>query len=385
MFLDDAPGAMPRSASRTVALVALGALLVCTVTVRVAARAFPESYSPARVSWPASHLLTGWARYDAGWYAHIATRGYSYTPGQQSPVAFFPAYPVAIRGLGALGVDTFIAGVLLTVLCGLAAVVLFTRWATGLKGEEAARDAGLLLVLYPFAYYLYGAMYSDALFLLWVVGAFYLLERGQLLPAVLLGALATAARPVAPALVLGLLVRRLEWKHQRGARWSLRDGLPVLAALGLVVYVLYLWHAFGEPLAFAKVQSAPGWDQQPGWRTWLKVRWFRGFNASMTLGDGLRLVGHAAFSVGALALVWPTVKRLGWGYGAYVAAMVGMPTLSSKDFMGMGRYLLASFPLFLTLALLLREHPRLRRGVLATSAVSLVSLAAAYGAGAYVS
>jgi hypothetical protein len=79
------------------------------------------------------------------------------------------------------------------------------------------------------------------------------------------------------------------------------------------------------------------------------------------------------------------VKRLGWGYGAYVAAMVGMPFLSSKDFMGMGRYLLASFPLFLTLALLLRERPRLRWGVLTTSAVLLVSLAAAYGAGAYVS
>ena len=44
----------------------------------------------------------------------------------------------------------------------------------------------------------------------------------------------------------------------------------------------------GEPFAFAKVQSAPGWDQQPGWRTWLKVRWFQGFSSSMSVGDGLR-------------------------------------------------------------------------------------------------
>jgi hypothetical protein len=376
---------MPRSASRTVLLVALGALLACTALVMVAAHAFPEAYSPARPSWPEAPLLLGWARYDAGWYADIATRGYSYTPGQQSPVAFFPAYPLAIRGLGALGVEPFLAGVLLTLLCGLLALLLFTRWARTLVGEEAARDAGLLLALYPFAYYLYGAMYSDALFLLLVVGAFLLLERGQLLPAVLLGALATAARPVAPALVLGLLVRRLEWKHQRGQPWRLGDGLPLLASLGLLAYVLYLGYAFGEPLAFAKVQSAPGWDQMPGWRTWLKLRWLQGFSSSMTVADGLRLVGHAAFTLGALALVWPTVRRLGWGYGAYTAAMVGLPALSSKDFMGMGRYLLASFPLFLTLALLLRERPRLRWGVLATSALLLLCLAAAYGAGAYVS
>ncbi|HZH78494.1 MAG TPA: hypothetical protein VEY88_20875, partial [Archangium sp.] len=76
---------MSRSASRTVALVALGAVLTCSVVVMLAARSSPESSSPARASWPDSHLLVGWARFDAGWYAHIATEGYSYTPGQQSP------------------------------------------------------------------------------------------------------------------------------------------------------------------------------------------------------------------------------------------------------------------------------------------------------------
>src|SRR5262245_28382413 len=35
----------------------------------------------------------GWVRWDAGWYSMIADQGYSYTPGQQGPVAFFPGYP----------------------------------------------------------------------------------------------------------------------------------------------------------------------------------------------------------------------------------------------------------------------------------------------------
>jgi hypothetical protein len=212
-----------------------------------------------------------------------------------------------------------------------------------------------------------------------------LLERGQLAPAVLLGALATATRPLAPALVLGLLVRRLEWKRERHLPLSLVDLVPLLAGLGLALYAFHLWRAFGEPLAFAKVQSAPGWDQAPGWRTWAKVRWFQGFSPYMTLGDGLRLVGHAVCCAGALALVWPTVRRLGWGYGLYAAVAVGLPALSSKDFMGMGRYSMAAFPLFLTFALLLQARPRLRTGVLATSALLLLALATAYGAGAYVS
>jgi len=379
------PGAMPRSASHTVTLTAIGALLVCTVVVTVAARATPDSYSPARATWADVPTVLGWARFDAGWYAHIATEGYSYTPGVQSPVAFFPAYPLAIRGLHWLGVDTFLAGVLLTACCGLLALSLFARWARTRADEDAARDAGLLLIVYPFAFFLYGPMYADAFSLALVVGAFLLLERGRLGPAVLLAAVASAARPVAPALVLGMLVRRLEWKRERGERWGLVDALPLLAGVGLVLWMLYLWRTFGEPMAFTKVQSAPGWDQAPGWRTWLKLRWFQGFSASMRLDDALRLLGHAAVALGALALVWPTCRRLGWGYGAYTAAVVGLPALSSKDFMGMGRYVLAAFPLFLTLALLLRERPHLRRGVLATSALLLLSLTAAYGAGVYVS
>ena len=376
---------MNRSAPRVVALAALGALLACTVAVSLSSQAFPEGHSPARATWPELPPPLGWVRYDAGWYAHIATEGYSYTPGEQSSVAFFPAYPLVLRGLTTLGLDTFLAGVLLTMVCGVLALVLFTHWARARADEDTVRNAGLLLALYPFAFFLYGAMYSDALFLLLIVSAFLLLERGYLLPAVLLGAMATAARPVAPALVLGLLARRLEWKHERGQRWGVVDLLPVLAAAGFLLYVFYLWRTFGEPLAFVKVQSAPGWDQMPGWRTWAKVRWLQSFSWGMRPDDFLRLVGHAAFTVGALALLWPTVKRLGWGYGLYSAAIVGLPTLSSKDFMGMGRYLLAAFPLFLTLALLLRERPRLRLAVMGASGALMVALAAAYGAAQYVS
>ncbi len=55
-------------------------------------------------------------------------------------------------------------------------------------------------------------------------------------------------------------------------------------------------------------------------------------------------------------------ERLGWGYGIYVAVVVGMPVLSTKDFMGVGRYLIAAFPVFLTLATMLRRGPGSRAG-----------------------
>ncbi len=42
--------------------------------------------------------LDGWSEGDSGWYYGIATYGYFYNPGQQSSIAFFPSYPLTVRG-----------------------------------------------------------------------------------------------------------------------------------------------------------------------------------------------------------------------------------------------------------------------------------------------
>ncbi|MCY1080448.1 mannosyltransferase family protein [Archangium lansingense] len=376
---------MSRSASRTLVLVILAAVLACAVSAGMGARRYHRKKNPqAPVARIDEYVVMGFVGWDSNWYAHIVEQGYFYRPGEQSSVAFFPLYPLAVRAVDELGPDVHQAGVLVTLLCGPLALLLFLHWARFRVDEPIALQASLLLALYPFSLFLYGVMYSDALFLLLVVGAFLLLEKGHLGLAVLLGAVATAARPVAPAVVLGLLARRLEWKRERGERWTALDLLPVLSALGFVLYILYLDKQFGAPFAFVEVQSA--WGQEPGWRSWLKLSWFKTvFSPDTNTETALRLCIHAALTLGALALVWPTFRKLGWGYGVYCAVLVGIPTLSTKDFMGMGRYLLSAFPLFLTLALLLREHPRVRQGLLAAGAVSLVFLAAAFGLEHYIS
>ena len=58
--------------------------------------------------------LAGWIRWDSGWYGMIASRGYWYLPGRQSPVAFFPGYPTAMRAGGWLVGNVFLAGILVT-------------------------------------------------------------------------------------------------------------------------------------------------------------------------------------------------------------------------------------------------------------------------------
>lgn len=367
-----------RTTSLAVTLAAVGCLGLVTLGFHLAPVVRPIDDLPQLAT------VQALAQWDGEWYANIARDGYWYSPGHQSPVAFFPAYPLAIRGAMELGVNRWLGGILLSLLSGVLAVVLFSRWARTVGGEPAAVTSVLLLALYPFSLYLYGIVYSDGLFLALAVGAFLALERRRLVLATFLAALATAARPVAPALVVGLVVREIELRRARGEKLTPLAFLPVLSVLGLAAFALFLQLRFGDALAFAHVQTAPGWDQAPGLHTWLKFAWFETLFPRVDPWVAVRLGGHAAITLGALALVVPTWRRLGAGYAAYVAVAVGLPALSSKDFQGLGRYVIAAFPLFLTGALLLKEHPRLRVGWLVASALILAALALGFGRGGYV-
>jgi hypothetical protein len=363
---------------------AAGLLLVAPLAVALAtlgAASQPEATGAEDL--PALAPIRALVHWDAGWYGAISRDGYFYRPGEQSSVAFFPLYPLSIAGLSALGLNRWVAAVALSLLFGLGAVLLFGAWARRLD-PASAPTATWLLVLYPFAIYLYGIPYSDGLFLLCAVGAFLALESDRPLLAAVLGALASACRPVAPALMVGLLARSVERRWRLGLPVMRADLLPGLCVLGLLAWMGYLQVRFGDALAYVHVQSAPGWAQPPGWETWLKVTWFQTMFPRVAPLVALRLGGHALLALGALALVVPTFRRLGWGYGLFTLLMVGVPVLSSKDFQGLGRYAMAAFPLFLTGALLLRSAPRVRVALLVGSGVALVFCAVAFGAGGYV-
>ncbi|MBX5484018.1 MAG: hypothetical protein IRZ16_19510 [Myxococcaceae bacterium] len=275
---------------------------------------------------------------------------------------------MAIRALRSIGLHTWIAGILISAVCGPLAMWQFFRWARHLVGDDRAFAATALFLVYPFAYSLFGVVYTEALFLALVIPAFLCLERGNVWLATLFGALATACRPVAPAVVVGLVVRQLELRRLRQEPIRAIDFVPALSAVGMTAFMAFLWLRFDDPLDFAHVQAAPGRDHPPGWHTWLKVTWFKKMFPRVRPDIGFWLGMHAALTVGALALCVATKKRLGWGSAAYAFVAVAIPAAGIKDFQGMGRYAMAAFPCILTLSLLIGERPRLRRAAMVTSA-----------------
>ena len=385
---------------------------------------YRKGVKPADYSGPA--VLEGWVRFDAGWYRSIAEHGYYFRGDrEQSSVAFFPGYPLVMRAFHTVfGGDTAAWGVLITLLSGLTVALLFYRWCVPRLGEVPARYALAVLVLWPYAWYLFGAVYADALFIALVIGAFTLLERDHLVLATVLGALATATRPVGLAVVIGLLARELErqgvfsfprfdrvrvpqltrtgptaipapapptdrdqWLRFDHTRLRVRSALPLLSIAGLVSYVVYLSAKFGEPFAFATAERAPGWELRPGPHTWFKVEFFDRLIHYPHMGKAytLGILFQALLAIGVLALVPRIGRKFGWGYAVYVATVLAIPLVGSKDFQGVGRYCLAAFPAFAVMGQFLAERRQLATGVLIVSAVGLGLFCSSFARGAYVS
>jgi hypothetical protein len=347
--------------------------------------------------------LAGWVRFDALWYRSIAVDGYFFRGRTaQSSVAFFPMYPLLMRALQRVfGGDVAVWGIPITAGSGLVGVSLYWRWVKDKVHDSARTTALAVLLLWPYALYLYGAVYADALFLALALAAFTCVERDRIVLAALFGAAATATRPVGIAVVLGLSARVIE---QRGVvRLAVHDGArrlidvnirrlrptdPFIAfsAAGLVSYSIFLSRRFGDPFAFATAEAAPGWDQNPGWNVWLKHAWVT--RLTHLPDSGLRYFGvvtlQGVLAIGFVLLVPRIVHRFGWAYGVYTLVLLAFPLAGSKDFQGLGRYALGAFPAFAVLGELLAEHQRIRRAWLAASALGLIVFCGSFARNGYV-
>lgn len=441
-----APTGRPAAARWWVPVLAFVAVAVVLWTVAaLAASHLPrtEQYSPAPAHFVGGPLFEPWARWDASWYRTIVEQGYVYYPGVQSSVAFWPSYPMAIRAFDAVSPSPYVTGTLVTLAAGLACAVLFHRWCSTRMGSRAATTALLLLLLYPFAWYLYGAVYADAFCLAAMLAAFLALERERLWLAGAFGFVASASRPIglvfALALVLLLIERRNaeriaalhaerdaldgvdagvlaatlgpDGSHVPAPPWGVRFGArvahalrrfgrelltrfslrglrwsdtPVLLAFGgFVAWCAYLAIEFGDPLLWQHIQSVPGWDQGSGPATWFKVFLFDQVLHDASSPFTWSKLAQGIVAVGALALVPRVARRFGWAYAAFCAGVLLLPIIGTKDFMGTGRYLLVAFPLFALVGEALTARPRLRPVVLVSSGLLLVFLTSLFARGHY--
>ena len=296
----------------------------------------------------AEDVLSPLARWDAAWYLDIADDGYA----GGVDTAFFPLYPLLVRALvfpvaseGALLVSAYVV----SLACFFAALQLLHRLVELELGRGVATASVWLLALFPAAVY-FGAPYSESLFLLASVGAFYAARTGRWAWAGAAAAAASATRSAGLVLLVPLVLLWLESRPRRGGdlAWL------ALAPVGLGAYALYLGIEHGDALAFLDAQEA----------------WYREFAGPFVgVWDGavaaverdfIDLVLFAFLVFAAVAVVG-AFRRLPLAYGAYALAALALPLsfpVDPQPLMSLPRFITVLFPLFVWLALVAEERGR---------------------------
>jgi hypothetical protein len=358
----------------TVRLVVLFATYVGVVVI-----GYPDASPPFRASTNEFRNLFG--RWDAGWYMGIAEEGYNYWGNleRQSNVAFFPAYPLAMRTMAALlGArwgssedprDSFAAfqerrlvrllhaGWLISVYAFTWGLVYLYRLARDLTdSDEAATAAVALAATYPFAFF-YGAVGTEGLFLLCATAAVYHFRRRQWAWAALAGFVAGLSRPNGCLLSVPLGLFALDAWRRDGYRWqTLAVALPTAACagLGMLAFTVWLHGQTGEWFLWMKAHGA--WGRQfRGVHVLAQQRWrdLQGLGLyGYTVEHAIEILNMAA-TLFAIGISWPLGRRFGWAWSAFVLVTV-LPPLFMGGFLSLGRVTSTMFPMFIYLGWRLR-------------------------------
>lgn len=306
-------------------------------------------------------------QFDSWWFQRIAQNGY-YSPEAS---AFYPGYPLLIRGVAELlHIPLSAAGVLVTTVCFFFALYFFLKLLLLDLDRSRAVRCMLLLVLFPTAFY-FSATYSEALFLMLSVLVLYALRTQRWTRGSVWGGLAALTRNTGLALGLPFLVEYLQnwWRKPRPRPRPWPMLWVGVIALGTLTYFLYCWGKFGSPLVFLSAEKQH-WGRyfSPPWLTL-----YEGFKFNLQWLEHLRFSLYQnwtavyystemLFPAGAIIVLLASIRRMRWSYWLILFYSIVVPLTvpvhhEVQDyFVGFSRYMLTVVPLFLGLERVLRNR-----------------------------
>jgi hypothetical protein len=308
---------------------------------------------PTVPGWPNPSLNGGWhllftalERQDAIWFLRIASRGYAPTDGS---AAFFPLYPLASKVVAFFTGGHPLLGATLVSNASLFGAMLVLYALVTLEYSEAhARKAVAYLAVFPTAFFLV-APYSESLFLLLSVSAFWFARRDRWALAALLALLAALTRSIGVVLAPALVVEAVHQARQRGVPLWPRTLAACSAALGPPLYLLFWAARYHDLLRPYRIQQQ-----------WQRVATFPLVTVANALEQAWRyrsywlidvLVSGVVILAGIVGLT--RISSLRPSYSAYLWLSLLVPLaypLPGRALMSVPRFCAVIFPAFIVLA-----------------------------------
>lgn len=346
----------------------------------------------------------GWANFDGVHYITIAQRGYFANFTQ----AFFPLYPILLKVFSIILHDRYliISGILFSFITFYIGVKLFSQL---LRFDYLPRQVSLVilsLLIFPTSFY-FGALYTEPLFLMYVLAAFLAARKKRWILAALFGLMASATRVTGVLLMPALL---WEWfitvKHTRPIvmfkknKFQLnvflniireyfvsviKSPITYIVPIGLFLYMFYLQLKFSDWLYFWHVQPAFGAERSLGvilppqvvWR-YIKILRDVEFLSIAFLSAFLEISSYV-FVV--ILLFVGHLKKIRFSYLLFSWLVILVPTFTGT-FSSMPRYILLAFPIYIVIGTITNVY--LRTLIYGISIVLLILLTQTFIQGGWV-
>lgn len=204
-------------------------------------------------------------KWDCKWYLTIINGGYDSAVRTSPKIwkglanwAFFPLYPSLVALVMKISpFKTVLTGIILNQIFIFVAAIYFYKLLRLNFDDVNSRFGVALLIFSPFSVY-FSSLYTEGLFIMLSIIGFYYLRTNNSLIASIFGGLLSATRPVGIMFTVPLFVNFI--RHNK-SRFKLAI-LLLVAASGLIAYMIFLQYKAGDFLAFQHIQK--GWGRK-GW------------------------------------------------------------------------------------------------------------------------
>jgi hypothetical protein len=333
-------------------------------------------------------FINFFSQWDGAWYNQIAIQGY---PAGANPLsgnwAFFPLYPLLMRAFGTplFGVmpqvqAVYISGFLISNILFFACLILFYK-VTQLvfQNSHLSLISTVFFAFWPGALF-YSAVYSESLFMLFALAAFYFLEKENTGKSTVLAVLAALTRSNGFMILIPFAYAGLQ-----------RKKIKIAIAQAICIVLPYLlFNVYGYALTGLFPVREIVYNQIWGTKKAAPIL----LSASTIAGYALLYIAEGVLI--ALPFVWlatkdkPSIrefakglsKRKDFKYWAFAAFIVIMLIFYS-DPKNLHRYVLPMLPLYWVSALIWSKNDKGGKALLAVSTVLLVVGTILFSTGGY--
>lgn len=300
----------------------------------------------------------GLANFDGEHYLSISIIGYR---GLEQ--AFFPVYPTLMGfvakifsyDFNLMQVMSIFAGLFISNLSFLCSLILLFDLITKDYSKKIAYLTIFSLVLFPTSFYL-GALYSESLFLLLILLAFYFARNGRWMEASITGVISSATRIFGVVLLPSFIIEAYLQNATKKTFFYI-----LLVPLGLLSYMFYQWVTVDDPIAFYRLQKIVGEQHQSG-ITLLPQVFYRYIKILLTVDPRnpiyttmlLEFITGIAFF---LLPIYGYFKNVRFSYLTFSMLSFLLPSIQGS-LSSVPRYMLVFFPTFLIIGLILDKAPK---------------------------